>query len=537
MRGYAVRFDLLGPVTLTVDTDMQVALGGARRRVLLATLLLHANDLVSTGVLAEAVWDGAPPASFVTALRTHVMRLRQTVGPEAAARISTRSSGYLIKLDPPELDVLEFEALYREAAAAMQDRSWAQVSDRVTRALALWRGRPLADVTSQTLLDAWVPRLEGWNLQAREWRIEAELQLGHHDQIRSEVGELAARHPLRENVYGQLMRALDRSGQRAQALEVYRDARRILVAELGVEPGAELRRLHEQILAGELESEPVRGVPGYQRPVPQQLPAPVRNFTGRAVELSSLRAMSGHGTQTEAGAVIVVIGGTAGVGKTALALRWAHQAAPSFPDGQLYVDLRGYDDGEPVSAADALAGFLRALGVAGQDIPSETDERAAEYRSLLAGRRMLVILDNARESEQVRPLLPGTTSAVTLVTSRDALAGLVSRNGAQRLEVDPLPETDAGALLRTLIGARVDAEPDAAEALAARCCRLPLALRIAAELVAAAGPAARRPGRRADRPAAAPRPAGRRRRRRHGGAFGALLVVPEPGAPPRAPSG
>jgi DNA-binding SARP family transcriptional activator len=478
-----VRFDLLGPVTLTLDAGTPVALGGPRRRVLLATLLLHANDLVSTDVLADAVWDGAPPPGFVAAVRTHVMRLRHAVGPEAAARISTRSSGYLIRLDGHELDVLEFEALCREAGAAVRARSWDRASDRVTRALALWRARPLADVASQTLLDAWLPRLEGLHLQAREWRIEAELQLGHHDQVLPELAELAARHPLRENLYGQLMRALVRCGQRAQALDVYRDARRILVAELGVEPGAELRRLQERILAGDLESEPA-GALVHQRPVPQQLPAAVRHFTGRAAELRTLRSLSAHSVQSEGGAAILVIGGTAGVGKTALALHWAHQAAHAFPDGRLYVDLRGYDDGEPVSAAKALAGFLRALGVAGEDIPAEADERAAEYRSLLAERRVLVILDNAREPEQVRPLLPGTASAVTLVTSRDALAGLVSRNGAQRLEVDLLPPADAVALLRTLIGSRVDAEPDAAAALVAQCCRLPLALRIAAELAA-----------------------------------------------------
>ena len=183
--------------------------------------------------------------------------------------------------------------------------------------------------------------------------------------------------------------------------------------------------------------------------------------------------------------VISAIGGTAGVGKTALAVQWAHQVAGRFPDGQLYVNLRGYDPGQPVTAADALAGFLRALGVPGQDIPAEEDERAARYRSLLAGRRMLVVLDNAGSVEQVRPLLPGAAGCVVLVTSRDALAGLVARDGARRLDLDLLPLPDAVGLLRALIGARVDADPAAAAALAERCARLPLALRVAAELAAA----------------------------------------------------
>jgi DNA-binding SARP family transcriptional activator len=481
-----VRFDLLGPVTLTVDDGAQVALGGPRRRALLAMLLLHANDSVSTDALAEVVWDGTPPPGFVTAMRTHVMRLRQAIGPEAAARISTRSSGYQIRLDEKELDVLEFEALCREAGVAMRARSWAQVSNNVTQALALWRFRPLADVASRTLLDAWIPRLEGLHLQAREWRIEAELQLGHHEQILAEVGQLAAQHPLRENVHGQLMRALARCGRRAQALDVYRDTRRTLIAELGVEPGTELRRLHELILAGEFDLEPEpAGAPARRSAVPRQLPATVRHFIGRAAELEALRRLSALTAGIEGGPAITVITGTAGVGKTALALHWSHQASRAFPDGQLYVNLRGYADREPVSAADALAGFLRALGVADQDIPVDPDERAAEYRSLLAGRRMLVVLDNARDAEQVRPLLPGTAATAALVTSRDALTGLMSRDGAQRLEVGLLAQADAAALLRALIGARVDEEPEAASALGDLCCRLPLALRIAAELVAA----------------------------------------------------
>jgi tetratricopeptide (TPR) repeat protein/DNA-binding XRE family transcriptional regulator len=224
--------------------------------------------------------------------------------------------------------------------------------------------------------------------------------------------------------------------------------------------------------------------------VPRQLPAAVAGFAGRAAELATLTRMLDQAGAGAPGTVVIsTIGGTAGVGKTALAVQWAHQAVDRFPDGQLYVNLRGYDPGQPVAATDALAGFLPALGVPGQDIPPEADERAARYRSLLADKRMLVVLDNAGSADQVRPLLPASPACTVLVTSRDTLAGLAALDGAARLELDVLPEQDAVALLRTLIGARVDAEPEAAARLASQCCRLPLALRVAAEL-AASRPAA-----------------------------------------------
>ncbi len=219
--------------------------------------------------------------------------------------------------------------------------------------------------------------------------------------------------------------------------------------------------------------------------VPRQLPGPVRHFTGREDELADLTGLLGQPGATAPALVISAIGGTAGVGKTALALHWAHQVAGRFPDGQLYVNLRGYDPGRPVPAADALAGFLRALGVPGQDIPADAEERAARYRGLLAARRVLVVLDNAGEAEQIRPLLPGSPTCVVVVTSRDSLAGLVARDGAERLDLDLLSLPDAVILLRALIGERAEADPAATRALAERCCRLPLALRVAAELAVA----------------------------------------------------
>jgi tetratricopeptide (TPR) repeat protein/transcriptional regulator with XRE-family HTH domain len=228
---------------------------------------------------------------------------------------------------------------------------------------------------------------------------------------------------------------------------------------------------------------PAEAEPG--RVVPRELPSAAPGFTGRSAELKALTRLLDRLSEQASGTVVISsIGGTAGVGKTTLAVHWAHQVADRFPDGQLYVNLRGYDSGPPVPAADALAGFLRSLGVAGRDIPPEADRRAARYRSLLAGRRMLIVLDNAGSADQVRPLLPGSPACTVVVTSRDALAGLVARDGATRLDLDVLSLEEAVALLRTLIGARVDAEPAAAARLAHQCCRLPLALRVAAELAA-----------------------------------------------------
>ena len=263
---------------------------------------------------------------------------------------------------------------------------------------------------------------------------------------------------------------------------------------------AEWRRRHDVLVAvhSELARQDRQGQsprPEAPRVVPAQLPADVDVFTGRVGELADLDRLLTT-TPTQAGArevgggsstavVISAVSGTAGVGKTALALRWAHRVRGGFPDGQLYVNLRGYDPDQPLSAADGLARFLRALGVAGAEIPLEVDERAASYRSLLDGRRILIVLDNAATVEQVRPLLPGTPSALVVVTSRDALVGLVARDGARRLDLDLLPPEDAVVLLGVLIGGRVAAEPDAAAALAGQCARLPLALRIAAELAAA----------------------------------------------------
>ena len=501
-----VRFALLGTLVLADSTGDPVAVPGARQRALLASLLLSANAPVSCDALAEAVWDGLPPPGAPTTLRSHVRRLRVALGPEAGARIRARDPGYLISVQEPELDVLGFEAACRDAAAARRATRWPEASTAATRALGLWRGTPLLDVPSQALRDQFVPALEQLRLQALEDHAEADLRLGRHEALIPQLRDLAARHPMRERFHGQLMEALAQAGRQAEALDAYRHARQMLIAELGIEPGLQLRLLHQQILAGNSATaappadrdnppqppapvtSPAGSSPAGSSPAwaPRQLPGLAAHFTGREAELARLtQILDQTGGQAPGTVVISAIGGTAGVGKTALAVHWGHHVADRFPDGQLYVNLRGYDAARPLAAAGALAVLLRSLGVAGPDIPADQDERAAKYRSLVARRRMLVVLDNAGSVEQVRLLLPGTPACVTVITSRDSLAGLVARDGAVRLDLDLLPAADAVRLLRVLIGPRAEADPSATEALAAQCSRLPLALRVAAELAAA----------------------------------------------------
>jgi DNA-binding SARP family transcriptional activator len=482
-------FAMLGPI-LVHDGETQIGVPKGRQRVLIAALLTHAGIAVPADALAELVWDGAPPRGADITLRSHVLRLRRVLGPRAGARLVTRHPGYLLQAGEDEVDVLRFRCLCRDGGTALRQGSWGRARALLGEALDLWRGVPLADVPSESLRRDEVPGLEELRLQAEEWRMDAALRLGGHAELALELQSLAAQHPLREPFHGQLMLALYRCGRQAEALAAYQRARDVLVEELGVEPGPALRELHQRILSADpalAATEPTQPEQaGPRRATPRELPPTVVGFTGRSTELQALtQLLDRSGEQAPGTVVISAIGGTAGVGKTALAVHWAHQVVDRFPGGQLYVNLRGYDPSQPMPAADALARFLRALGVPGRDIPFEEDERATRYRTLIAGRRMLVILDNARSVEQVRPLLPGTPSCCVVATSRDSLAGLVARDGAARLDLDLLPLEDAIRLLRELIGERARADPDAVAALAGQCCRLPLALRVAAELAAA----------------------------------------------------
>jgi DNA-binding SARP family transcriptional activator/Tfp pilus assembly protein PilF len=514
-----MEFGLLGPLVVHRGPD-GVPVQRGNQRAVLAALLLSANRTVLVDELAELLWGFDQPSSAHVTVQNYVKRLRHTLGPADRTRISTQPRGYLIQVADTELDVTRFESLLARAQSASRAGDWAAAASRARAALALWRGEPLADIEADLLVQREAPRLAEMRLQAAETRIDADLRLGRPAEVIGELRQLVTASPLRERFHALLIQALAASGRSAEALAAYQDARQVLVAELGAEPGRELRELHQQILAaggsgpppGADGTPPGDGTAGDHEPdrpggagsaVPRQLPAPVQLFAGRSAELAALTALLDQGgpagttgpaeqslqpadaARPERTLVISAIGGTAGVGKTALAVQWAHQVAVQFPDGQLYVNLRGYDPGQPLATAEVLASFLRALGVPSQEMPSAADERAALYRSTLAGRRVLVVLDNARDVEQVRPLLPGTAGSVVLVTSRDSLAGLVAREGAQRLDLDTLPAADALGLLRALIGGRVDAEPGPASVLASQCAMLPLALRVAAELAAA----------------------------------------------------
>jgi DNA-binding SARP family transcriptional activator len=470
-------FKLLGPVECTVKGH-RVDLGSAKQRTVLAALLADAGRLVPWSTLIDRVWDQAPSTDARGVLYTYVNRIRRVLelahpAGDRSVALVRRTGGYALSLDPDQVDLHRFRRLV--TAAYDRRRPDPERSELLEEALALWDGTALADLPG-----AWAARMrDTWNRQRLDAAVQwarAELRLGRPERVIGPVEELSAEYPFAEPLAGTLIRALAAAGRDAEALDHYARTRAHLIDKLGTEPGPELREVHRSILRG------TRGqAPAARHPAPAQLPAEVPAFVGREAELAELARLSAPAGRSS----LVMVSGTAGVGKSALAIRWAHQARESFPDGQLYVNLRGYDPQQPVPAVEALAGFLAALGVPARDLPLDLDERAARYRTQISGRRTLILLDNASSAEHVRPLLPGTPSCVVVVTSRDSLAGLVALHGAHRLDLDLLPTADAVALLRTLVGARVQDEPEAATVLAGQCARLPLALRVAAELATA----------------------------------------------------
>jgi DNA-binding SARP family transcriptional activator/Tfp pilus assembly protein PilF len=467
---------VLGPLDVRHE-DAVIAVPAAKQRIVLGTLLVHANQVVSFEQLAEAVWDGVPPDGARVTLRNYVKRLRQILGPAVGERIHTRDPGYQFDIGDSELDLLRFARLFESGGAAVRGGSWDRAEAVLGEALDLWRGAPLADIPSDALRRYEVPRLEQLRLQALEWRHEAQLHLGRHEELVPQLRALVAQQPLRERFHAQLMLGYYRCGRQADALAAYQDARRVLIDELGVEPGPELRGLQQRILA----TDPLLSMPTTMPP-PRQLPPAARYFAGRTSELKALAGL----LEATAGAgrtvVVSAIGGAAGVGKSALALHWAHQVAERFPDGQLYINLRGFDpSGAPVTPKDAIRGFLDAFQLPPAAVPASPDAQVGLYRSLLAKRRMLIVLDNARHAEQVRPLLPGGPGCLVVVTSRSRLTGLVASEGAHSITLDLLTDAEARELLARRLGAkRLADEPAAVANLIKMCARLPLALSIAA---------------------------------------------------------
>ena len=495
-----VEFGLLGPLVVRAGGS-EVEVSAGKQRVLLAALLLRANQVVPAAELAGFIWEGSPPGTARVTLQNYVKRVRQALGPAGYERIVTRPSGYAIEIVPGELDVAQFAQLTAAGRTAARAGNWKRAASQLGEALALWRAEPLADVPSAALRQAQLPRLVELRLEAAEARAEAELHLGRHAEIIGELAALVAAEPLRERLTELLMLALYRSGQQSAALAVYRRARRRLVEQVGIEPGPGLREMNQKILLSD---------PGLLLPVapavarghddlavnaagrngraastvrPSLLPSAVPDFTGRAAELAALSAAPGQDGRP---VVITAIGGTAGVGKTALAVHWARQAAPRFPDGQLYVNLRGFGPGDPLPPSEALRAFLDALQVPPAQIPASPDGRYALYRSLLDGKKILILLDNARDPAQVRPLLPGTPDAQVLITSRAELASLVVTDGARQISLDVLAEDEARQMLAARLGpGRIANEPQAAGELTGLCARLPLALAITAARAAA----------------------------------------------------
>ena len=503
-------FGLLGPLIVR-DGTRQVAVSAPRQRVLLAALLLSAGRVVSLDALADMLWEGQPPAGARGALHSAVQRLRSTLGPSGADLVETRPPGYVIKVGDGEFDVREFSVLAARGQAAAEAGRWDEAAGLLRQALGLWRGEPLADVPSQLLREREIPPIEDQRLQALVTRIDADLHLGRHAEIVAELRQLVAAHPLQEQFHAQLMLSLYRSGRQADALAAYHDVRRVLADGLGIDPGPELRVLHRRILAADSElqlaadgepsgsgSAPAADGPPVPGPdgratgpgnvVPRHLPASTRHFAGRAGALTALAGLAAEAAEaaeaagTAQSTVIAAIDGTAGIGKTTLALHFAHQVAGLFPDGQLYVNLRGFDPaGAPVTPVEAIRLFLDALAVPAARIPAGLDAQAGLYRSLLAGQRMLVLLDNARDVDQVRPLLPASPGCLVIVTSRSQLTSLVAVEGAFPLTLDVLADAEARELLTRRLGPeRVAADPPAADELIQLCARLPLALSIAA---------------------------------------------------------
>ncbi len=485
----AVRLRVLGPLGAWRG-DTAVEVGAARQQATLGLLALQSNTVLHRDRIIEALWDGVPPDTAVKMVQACIGHLRQRLDPGRAPRdregfLVSVGTGYRLRADAGQLDLIAFGQLADRARAARRSGDLAAACDAYAQALSLWQGEPLADVD----LLSGHPAVTG--LARRHAAVVSEfaettIGAGLHDRVLPHLQALAERDPLDERAHAWLMIALAGTGQQAAALSIYDQLLRRLDEQLGVRPAAVLTQAHERVLRQEIPALS-RGLlmSGGAAPAdpPRQLPRDPAAFVGRELESGELTALA---EQAADAALICVIDGAAGVGKTAFAIHAGRRLAPAFADGQLHADLRGFGPRQPpMAAAEALPGFLRALGIDPSAIPSDVDEQAAMYRSLLAERRVLIVLDNAADAAQVRPLLPGAPGSLVLVTSRSRLSGLTARDGATRITLGPLPSDDAVSLLGKILGhKRVSAEQQAAADIAARCGLLPLALRVAADRAA-----------------------------------------------------
>ncbi|MER5787783.1 BTAD domain-containing putative transcriptional regulator [Streptomyces sp. NPDC001980] len=475
----ALRFSVLGPVRAW-RAEEPLNTGSPQQRALLAALLLREGRTATAAELIDALWGPEPPSQALAAVRTYASRLRKALDPGV---LVSESGGYAVRgLGEGALDLAVAQDLAAAAEKAKSAGDLHQAREVLNRALAQWDGEPLAGVPGP-YADTQRTRLEEWRLQLLESRLDMDLEQGCHAEAVSELTALTAAHPLRERLRELLMLALYRSGRQAEALAVYADTRRLLGEELGVDPRPGLRDLQQRILQADPAlaepSSPAADPPS--APVrPAQLPATVPDFTGRSAFVTELSAV----LASAEGRVMAVsaLAGIGGVGKTTLAVHVAHRARSAFPDGQLYVDLQGAGP-RAAEPETVLGSFLRALGTPDSSIPDSLDDRAALYRSVLDGRRVLVLLDNAKDAAQVRPLLPGTEGCAALVTSRVRMVDLA---GAHLVDLDVMSPDEALSLFTKIVGEeRVSSEREAALDVVAACGFLPLAIRIAASRLAA----------------------------------------------------
>ncbi|GAA2264033.1 BTAD domain-containing putative transcriptional regulator [Glycomyces scopariae] len=476
-----MRFRVLGPLRADAD-GRPLRLGGPRQRAVLAALLTSPNRTLSRTRLIELVWDEPPPSAEAN-LRSFVWKLRTLLAEpgDEVPRI-LHEQGFRLRVEPGELDLWDFDRHVEQARRARGEGRAADAAAAFGRALELVRGEPFQDIEAGARFD-WVRAALRERLdQVAEQHIDLGMDLGAHAGLVAELRDRLAQRPLREHFAAQLMLALARSGRRGEALAVYRETRAVLIETLGAEPDRELQEVHRQVLDGRVAAvpaAPVRTVPP-AAPV-DLLPFDLRVFSGREAELKQLEALADPGSAAR----IAVVSGSAGMGKTAVAVHWAHRAAAGFPDGRLYADLRGFGLGE--SAADpgeVLRSFIEALGDAPAAVPAGTEQRAARFRRLLADKRVLLLLDNARDPAQVRPLLPGAADCAVVVTSRNRLTGLIASTGAMVVPLEAMPQPQARAVLAGRLGAERLADRDAVQRLLDVCRGLPLALSVVAATAA-----------------------------------------------------
>lgn len=477
---------LLGPMRVELD-GRALDIGSGRLRAVLAVLAMSARQPVSTERLADAVWGEQPPGNLRKSVQTNIVRLRRLVGSD---RIRTAYAGYLLDVEPDRVDALR---LCRLLATAARQGDPAAQRRLLTEAVSLWRGAPFEGVVSPWLAEVEAARMTELILGAHERLVDLDLGSGRHEAAVACLRELTGRFPFREALWSRLLLALRMSGRQAEALACYESVRVKIADELGVDPGPELRRQYAELLSGTAAPAAAPADPGPARAwpdrmptaVPRQLPAPARVFVGRARELDELdRLLGASGGGPDSGSprsAIVVLHGLGGIGKTALAVDWAHRARDRFPDGQLFVDLHGYGPGDPVEAGVALRSLLIGAGVPESRIPLDLETRSSTLRTVLSGRSFLLVLDNAHDASHVRPLIPGPGS-VALVTSRNQLHGLAVREGAHRIGLDPLSPAESTALLRAKLADQPQVvDVDNLDEVAELCGHLPLALSIAAE--------------------------------------------------------